>query len=310
MSATPLLRVRDLTVTYRSGAHGLRGVSFDVAEGERIGIVGESGCGKTTLVRALLGLLPAGTVIGGTLALGTTDLQRASAAAWLGIRGKLVGYVPQNPLAAFDPLHSVGSQLAEAWTVHRRPIASAAIAERLARAGITDAARLQRRRPHAWSGGMLQRAAIVAATALRPALVLADEPTSALDRPLARQTLALLAQWSHSLVMVTHDLDLLDGLVDRVLVFYAGRIVEELPAAALPGGTRHPYTRALLASLPRGSTLPAELSGDPPPSTAEEDGCAFRPRCARAGAVCGAVPALWAGVACHRPVDLRAEATP
>ncbi len=215
------------------------------------------------------------------------------------VRGRLVGYVPQNPLAAFDPLRSVGHHLREAWAAHGRSVTDSELVAQLEAVGILEPGPALRQRPATWSGGMLQRAAIVAATAHEPPLVLADEPTSALDRPLARSMLDLLRRRSLSLVVVTHDLDLVPGLVDRVVVMYAGRIVEDRPAADLIDRPAHPYTVALLGSLPRPGRLPDDLPGDPPALTGGDDGCSFAPRCARAEPGCrSAVPALVDGVAC------------
>lgn len=317
---SPLLRLDGLDVVYPGrrgrGAWALRQVDLAIGAGERVAIVGESGCGKTTLLRALLGVLPARARVGGAAVLapppgeqgrnaGAVDLAGASERRLRLVRGRLVGYVPQNPLAAFDPLRSVGHHLREAWAAHGRSVTDGELVAELEAVGILEPGPALRQRPATWSGGMLQRAAIVAATAHEPPLVLADEPTSALDRPLARSMLDLLRRRSLSLVVVTHDLDLVPGLVDRVVVMYAGRIVEDRPAADLLHDPTHPYTVALLRSLPRPGRLPDDLPGDPPPLTEPDEGCAFAPRCSRAEPDCRAgVPVLAGGVACllaHRP---------
>lgn len=299
-AASSLLSIHRLSVRYQNGAQALRNVSLTVNAGERIAIIGESGCGKTTLVRTLLGLLPrSATVDGNVLLDGATSLTGVSDRTLRQIRGRMIGYVPQNPQSAFDPLRSVGSQIAEAWLCHGRSISREELLDALAAVGIDDAPKLINSRPSAWSGGMLQRASILSATALRPQLVLADEPTSAVDRPLARRMLALLAERAGSLLVVTHDVDLVDGAVDRVLVMYAGRVVEDAPAAAFFARQQHPYARALLQALPRPGVLPAELPGDPPRLDRLEPGCAFAPRCPLVGPACAVEPELLCGVACH-----------
>lgn len=297
-----ILDISDLHVRFAGDAWVLRGLDLRVAEGERIAIVGESGCGKTTLVRSILGLLKDGAQVQGRLQLQGTDLARSSPRDWQAIRGQRIGFVPQNPLAALNPLASVGSQLAEAWTAHGKRINITALAAILEDVGISDALPLLGRRPAHWSGGMLQRALIVAATALRPSLVLADEPTSAVDQPLARQMLHLLAKRAGALIAVTHDLDLVDGLFDRIIVLYAGRIVEDVSTHDLFQQARHPYSQALLAALPKPGQLPEGLDGNPPSPRQPDHGCAFSPRCIRSTPTCQQSPVLAGGVACHYPV--------
>ncbi|MEZ5796784.1 MAG: ABC transporter ATP-binding protein [Paracoccaceae bacterium] len=291
------LVIRQLQVHFSNRAHVLRGIDLTVPPGERLAIVGESGCGKTTLIRALLGLLAPGARVSGQIHLDGQELPGPDPRA---LRGMLIGYVPQNPLSALNPLLPVGRQIAEAWEAHGRRITAPDLAVELTSVGIADAARVMSRRPSDWSGGMLQRGLILAATAHRPALVVADEPTSAVDRALARQMLELLAQRSGTLVAVTHDLDLIDGLVDRVVVLYGGRIVEEATAAAFLSGPRHPYARALLDALPRRGRLPRGLDGDPPSPLAPDAGCAFAPRCVSPCTRAAELPVLTRGVACHR----------
>ncbi|WP_374306555.1 oligopeptide/dipeptide ABC transporter ATP-binding protein [Dongia sp.] len=295
-----LIACRDLNVIYANGAHANRGISFTVTDGERIAIIGESGCGKSTLLRALLGLLPAATKVTGTIEVnGTGNLRDLSRKGWQAIRGTQLGYVPQNPLSAFDPLRSVGAQMKLAWTCHGERISSADLVSVLGQAGIDNAEHYLALRPRAWSGGMLQRALVVCATALRPIVVLADEPTSAIDAPLARQMLSMIAARSSTFVTVTHDINLVDGLVDRVLVMYSGRIIEDAPIARLLNTPRHPYTKVLLAALPRRGVLPQELPGEPPSLLSHDASCAFAPRCRRVHPACRVRPAIVDGVACH-----------
>lgn len=217
----PYLDVRDLHVRYPDGAHAVRGVSFTVGRGETVALVGESGCGKTTIANAVIGGLPRGSVVDGEVHFVAADGERVDllaldAGARRALRGRRIGYVPQNPFGACDPLRRVGHHVESSWRVHAlrpRPGEVATLVERL---GVPDAAQRLRGRPHTWSGGMLQRASIAGASALAPSLVLADEPTSALDRPVAWALVDLLRQLRASglgILWVTHDLSLLPGLV-------------------------------------------------------------------------------------------------
>jgi peptide/nickel transport system ATP-binding protein len=210
------LVVRDLSVRYATGRTALDGVSLTVEPGEVVAVVGESGSGKSTLLRALLGLLPRDAEVSGEVLTGRR----------LGID---VGYVGQDPYAAADPSWSVGHHVAEAWRALRRRPERGEIARRLTALGIPQAVARLKNRPAAWSGGMLQRADLVAATAHDPPLVLADEPTSALDAELAASAMEALVGTSRSLLVVSHDLELVSRYADRVLVLRIGRIVDENP---------------------------------------------------------------------------------
>jgi oligopeptide/dipeptide ABC transporter ATP-binding protein len=295
-----VLSIDGLNVRYRGGAWAVRDVGLHIARGERVAVIGESGCGKSTLVRAIIRLLPPHTQVTGRIRLGflpdMAELDRDAVAA---IRGSAIGFVPQNPLSAFNPLRSVGAQLKEAWTSHGRAIADEDLCERLADIGIGDPRGSFGRRPSAWSGGMLQRALVLAATALAPGLVLADEPTSSVDAELSEQMMQLIVDRSASLLMVTHDLSLAARHVHRILVMYGGRIVEDGPSHTVIGLPRHPYTAALLAAEPRPGVLPRELPGDPPALTDTGVACPFLPRCGTASTACRANPPLKDGVACH-----------
>lgn len=258
----PYLDVRDLHVRYPDGAHAVRGVSFTVGRGETVALVGESGCGKTTIANAVIGGLPRGSVVDGEVHFVAADGERVDllaldAGARRALRGRRIGYVPQNPFGACDPLRRVGHHVESSWRVHAlrpRPGEVATLVERL---GVPDAAQRLRGRPHTWSGGMLQRASIAGASALAPSLVLADEPTSALDRPVAWALVDLLRQLRASglgILWVTHDLSLLPGTVDEVLVLADGEVVERGATEQVLGAPQHPITRALRAAVPR---LPA-----------------------------------------------------
>lgn len=210
----------DVTITYPNGACAVSGVSFHVAEGECLALVGESGSGKTTLVRAALGLLPPRTKIGGSIRVGETEVTNADEHTLRSLRGLVVGFVAQDPFAACNPLARVRDHVAEAWRSHGTHPPEGAVTAALETLGIRDAARLARRYPHQWSGGMLQRAGIAAAGAHCPPLIVADEPTSALDAAasaIVRRLLADAAKTGIAVVVVSHDEAMLRALCHRVL---------------------------------------------------------------------------------------------
>ncbi|GEL17551.1 ABC transporter ATP-binding protein [Pseudonocardia asaccharolytica] len=244
---TPLV-VEDLTVTYPNGHRALDHVTLTVKTGERCAVVGRSGSGKTTLVHAILGLLPAGTRTAGSVRVAGREVLGAPGPTLRQLRGLLAGYVPQDPFAACDPLRTVGHHVAEAWTAHGRTPPAGAVPAALAVMGIDDSARRARHHPHQWSGGMLQRATLVAATAHTPALTLADEPTSALDAELADEALALLRRRCGALLLISHDLALVARHTESVLVLADGRAVERGPAATLLHAPAAEETRQLVAA--------------------------------------------------------------
>jgi peptide/nickel transport system ATP-binding protein len=297
---TPLLQIEHLEVEYRGGARAVRGISMHIHEGEALGLVGESGCGKTTVARAVLGLLPRGTRARGSVRVSGHEIIGRSERELRGLRGRVVGLVAQDPFAALDPVHPVGHHVGQAWKAQRERIPAGAVTERLAAVGIDEAERRARQRPFQWSGGMLQRAQIAAASARRPPLLVADEPTSALDAERADEVLTVLRGRAEGLLIISHDLRVVRAHTDRVAVMYAGRIVEELASAELDAA-RHPYTQALLAAIPRpGAGLPTPLPGEPPQLTAPDAGCPFAPRCPLCEEFCAdSVPRLEKGVACH-----------
>ncbi|WP_052850573.1 ABC transporter ATP-binding protein [Streptomyces avicenniae] len=246
-----VLDVRGLGVERPGGVRPLRSVELRVRAGECVVVVGSSGSGKTTLLRALLGLLPRSARVTGSALVGGTEVVGAQERTLRRLRGGTVGYVGQDPFASFDPLRSVGHHVAEAWRARGGAPPDGAAVARLAALGIADAAVRARHRPHAWSGGMLQRASIAAAGAHGPLLTLADEPTSALDAELADDVLAALRRDSGALLMVSHDLRLARTVADRIAVLHEGRIVEDGPAADVLGRPAHPATVALVEALPR-----------------------------------------------------------
>ena len=270
---TDLLRVRNLRVTY-PGNHGdtaaVRHVGFDLGR-ERLGIVGESGSGKSTTGRAIMGLVASpGRVEADELRLGDTDLRALSPRAWREVRGSRIGMVLQDPKFSLNPTMSVGRQVAETHRAHRRAGDPRGAALRmLASVGLREPERVYRLYPHEVSGGMGQRVMIAMMLVAEPEILIADEPTSALDVTVQLQVLAVLDELVRrrgmGLILISHNLRLVGAFCDRVLVMYAGQVVEECRAAEL-AHARHPYTRGLLASLPelghRRPELP-QLSRDP-----------------------------------------------
>ncbi|MEU0666221.1 ABC transporter ATP-binding protein [Streptomyces lavendulocolor] len=290
----------------RGGRHiaAVGGASFDLAAGECLALVGESGCGKSVLASALLGLLPGNAQTSGTAVIDGIDLLAADERTLARtVRGRRIGLVPQSPAAHLTPVRTVRAQLQETLRelsgTPRAELSAAAVAaaERAAfPPGLLD------HYPHELSGGQAQRAATALALVGDAPLLLADEPTTGLDRDLVDHTADELrrhADGGRALLLITHDLAAAERIADRVAVMYAGRIVELTGAARFFGapGPRHPYARGLLAALPERDFTPIE--GMPPELGALPDGCAFAPRCGRADDACRAVPPLRDGVACH-----------
>ncbi|HEX4769003.1 MAG TPA: ABC transporter ATP-binding protein [Lichenihabitans sp.] len=300
----PLLEVQDLSVRFGQ-LHAVRGVSLSVADGESLGMVGESGSGKSASMLAVMGLHDrhAAQVTAKRLALAGEDLGAVPESRLRDLRGGTVGMVFQDPLTALNPLYTAGFQIAEVLRRHRglkRPDAKAGAVDLLAQVGVPDPKRRADQYPHQFSGGMRQRVMIASALAGRPRLLIADEPTTALDVTVQAEIVRLIrdiqARSGLGLVWVTHDLALLARIADRVLVMYAGQVVEEAPAAQLYAAPRHPYTAALLSSVarldqPRGQRARAIL-GQPPRLDRPINGCAFAPRCPLRFDRCTEVPPL------------------
>ncbi|MEM7021912.1 MAG: ABC transporter ATP-binding protein [Pseudomonadota bacterium] len=302
MSAeAPLLAVDGLTVDFASGGPPIRAnddINLEVRSGEVLGIVGESGSGKTVLCKTILRLLaePPARIVAGGIHFKGEDLTRLDEAAMRQLRGDAIAMVFQNPMTSFNPLWTMGDQLTEGLRLHRglsRRAAATAGIELLARVGIPSPEIRIRDYPTQWSGGMLQRAAIAMAVAMEPALLLADEPTTALDVTIQDQILALLldlqARTGMALVMVSHDLGIISETCDRVVVMYAGRILEMVASAALFARPGHPYSEGLLASIPSLDDASAGLEpipGQPPDLTDLGPGCPFAPRCRYASEDC------------------------
>ncbi len=299
----PLLSVRGLTLSFRRGREALRAVSdvsFDVYRGKTLGLVGESGCGKSVTSLSLLRLLPdEATIDGGRVLWQGRDLLALPERELRRVRGRHVAMVFQDPMTSLNPVYTVGWQIVEAIRIHEtvsRRAARARAVELLRAVGIADPASRVDAYPHELSGGMRQRALIAIALACGPEVLIADEPTTALDVTVQAQILELLrglqAERGMGMVLVSHDLGVVARYADEVAVMYAGRVVERCPSRALFGGARHPYTRALLASLPpagaswhrgaegRPARLPT-LEGSVPGPGEPLPGCRFEPRCAR-----------------------------
>lgn len=296
-----LLSVRGLTIAFTASRRDItvvRDVSFDLAPGEALGIVGESGCGKTVTARSLLGLLPAGGhVAAGSALFAGLDLAAAPEREFARIRGKAIALISQDPVSGLDPSFKVGSQLAEVVRRHSsltRGQARARAAELLGMVKLPEPQDTLSRYPHELSGGMAQRVSIALALAGNPRLLIADEPTTALDVTVQAEILALLRDLRERLgmaiILVTHDWGVLADLCDRAMVMYAGEVVEEASVQQIYSSPRHPYTEALLAANPHlapvGDTLPA-IPGTVPPPSAWPDGCHFRARCRYATKACG-----------------------
>jgi len=290
-----LLGVRDLRVDFRGSGSvvpAVRGISLSVEAGEVVGVVGESGSGKSAAMLALTGLLPAGARASGSVRLSGRELLGAREEDLRRVRGSQIGMVFQDALSALNPTMPVGRQLAEAAARHLHLGPRAAhdrAVELLAAVGLPDPVRRAGEYPHRWSGGMRQRALVAMALAARPRLVLADEPTSALDAELAAEIADLLlrlrAEAGTAVLVSSHDLGLIARTADRVLVMYAGRIVEGGAVEDVFLRPAHPYTAALLGALP-GGLRPGEslrpIPGDPPDPSRVGPGCAFAPRCGHA----------------------------
>ncbi len=316
-----MLQVRDLFVRFQKDGGtfaAVDGISFSIERGETLGLIGESGCGKTTVALSLLRLLPRDARVSGRVELSGQDLMALPERALARVRGSQIAMVFHDPLAALNPVLRVGAQIAEGLRAHRaldRRSARASTLELLRRVGLEGkSADLH---PHQLSGGMRQRALIAMAVACGPAVLVADEPTSALDPVVQAEIVVLLRSLQRergiALLVATHDLAFAARLCDRLAVLYAGRIVEHAGATELLAHPRHPYTAGLLRSLPpplgAGRDAPLDpVAGSPPPPWALPSGCRFRDRCPRAREDCAANDPELVGtggreVACLHPLE-------
>jgi peptide/nickel transport system ATP-binding protein len=301
----PLIEVSDLAISIptESGTiEAVRNISLVIEPGETVGIVGESGSGKTMLALSLLGLLPGAARVSGSVRLDGEELTGGSESRWRSVRGDRIAMVFQDPMTALNPMYQVGWQVAECVRLHRKAPRGAAwqrAVELLGAVGLPEPARIARRYPHELSGGMRQRVVIAMAIANEPELLIADEPTTALDVTVQAQILDLLrtirAETGAAMILISHDLGVVAGVADRVLVMYAGKAVEVGPVNDVFASPRMPYTAGLLASLPsldgRRERL-ASIPGTPPSGIGYGPGCAFAPRCPIAAAACAEQPAL------------------
>lgn len=295
--------VAGLSIAYHIDGKWLRAVrnvSFDVSRGQILAIVGETGSGKSSIGKALMRILPyQGRVVSGSVKIEGQEMLALSERELRQLRGKYIGYVPQQPSAAFNPTMTIGRQVAEALVVHggfRYRDATEVVCKTLAGMGLREPERLVRAYPHQLSGGMLQRAMIASALIAQPRMLIADEPTSALDVRIQRQILDLLRRVRDerglATVLITHDLGAVAEIADLLMVLYAGRMVEFGPADRVLTSPRHPYTKGLIESSPgRGQAHKSRLTALPgaplgPFEVDCEAGCPFRSRCSRANADC------------------------
>lgn len=301
-NAPPLMEIDNLVVTFGDASSGVRivdGVSLKLGVAETLGIVGESGCGKSILSLSILQLLPRGaTISGGTIRLAGRELTKLSDRDIRDLRGNEISMVFQEPMTALNPVLTIGAQLAEVFRVHQS--ASRAEARKLAvdalrAVGVASPETRVRSYPAQLSGGMRQRVMIAMALACRPKVLIADEPTTALDVTIQAQILDLIRKlgedYNTSVIFISHDLGVIAEVSDRVAVLYSGIVVEEAPTAELFDNPRHPYTQGLLAALPQPDAEEApdqlfEIAGTVPAPGARPQGCRFHPRCAQARERC------------------------
>jgi peptide/nickel transport system ATP-binding protein len=307
MVNTPLLSVQNLRGALET-AHGqveaLRGLNFDMQRGEKLGLIGESGCGKSLTALAIMGLLPERSQVNGSIALDGTELIGMPDEDMCKIRGARIGMIFQEPMTALNPLQTIGHQIAEPLLLHQRMTVSAAklrTVELLERVQLPRAKERLQAYPHQLSGGQRQRVMMAMALACQPDILIADEPTTALDVTVQKEVLALISQLvsedGMGLLLISHDLGLMRDQVDRVMVMYGGAVVESAPTEALFQTRLHPYTQGLFAARPqlglkRGTRL-STIPGQVPDLSNWPSACAFADRCAHAETSCRAsLPAL------------------
>ncbi|WP_439534431.1 ABC transporter ATP-binding protein [Polymorphobacter sp.] len=314
----PLLEIENLSVSFRTPRGIVRAVdsvSFSLEPGRCLGIVGESGSGKSQTMLGLLGLLPSNGMVSGSALFNGEQMVGMPRSRLDQLRGSALALIFQDSITGLTPHMRIGDQLAEVLQVHSglsRRAAWAEAAQLLEIVQISEPERRLKQYPHELSGGMRQRVMIAMALLCKPALLIADEPTTALDVTVQASILRAFAKLKQhtdtAIILITHDLGVVAGLCDEVAVMYAGRLVERAPAQALFSDPKHPYTRGLLACMPRPDTDPLDelpvIAGQPPDLGALPAGCAFSPRCPQAGPVCADTPPALRqsparAVACH-----------
>jgi len=305
-----LLKVQDLRVSfslYGQKLEAVRGVSFEIGPSESVGIVGESGCGKSAAVQAILRLSPA--TVQGSVWFSRENLLEKSEKELRKIRGLQIGMVFQDPMSALNPSMTIGDQIAEGLIYHglaTRGEAKKAVVELLREVEISHPEERARQYPHQLSGGMRQRVLIAIAIAANPKLLIADEPTTALDATIQAQILDLLKRKckNASLLLITHDLSVVDKMCEQTLVFYAGKIVERGPTSEILANPRHPYTQMLLRAVPRldrpRSEMLETIGGSPPNLLHPPKGCPFAERCPHTMTACEKEPPFFGSAACWR----------
>lgn len=311
----PILEVRDLEVSFGS-TRILRGVSFDLEAGQTLGVVGESGCGKSMTGFAVMGMLQSpGKVSAGSIKLEGRELVGLRERDYRQIRGDQIALVMQDPFTSLNPMMRIGDQIAEAFVLHQDlnwKTARERAVDMLGKVGVPSPASSARKYPHQMSGGQRQRVVIAMAFACKPKVLIADEPTTALDVTLQAQILRLIRQLQEeektAVMMISHDIGAIASISQRIAVFYAGRIVEMGPAAQVLQEPAMPYTKALLNALPdpKKDRLEA-IKGQPPDFSTLGKECAFRPRCPYAIDKCAEEPGLIQIGADHRSACWRAE---
>jgi oligopeptide/dipeptide ABC transporter ATP-binding protein len=317
-----VLSIRDLTVSFGPGRQAVNGISIDVGSGETVAVVGESGCGKSLTALALMGLLPTGATASGSAVLRDVELIGLRGRRQREVRGRRVSMIFQDAATALNPLMSIGAQIEEVLVIHgigNRAERRKTAIELLRSVGVPDPEIRARNLPHQLSGGMRQRAMIAGALAGNPELIVADEPTTALDVTVQAQVLNLLREATRSAAMlfITHDMGVVAELADRVVVMYAGVVAESGPLDEILQRPHHPYTSALLASIPDPDAsidddLPT-IPGRVPPLGERGSGCPFADRCPRRTDVCEEMPPLAPTtthesslVACWHPLNVDA----
>ncbi len=330
---SPLLEVRNLRTHFftREGVvHAVDGISYTLDKGKTLGIVGESGCGKSVSAMSILRLIPdpPGKIVDGSIMFEGRDLVKATEKEMQSIRGDDISMIFQDPMTSLNPVLKIGKQLTEGMRLHMglsKKDADDRAVELLEAVGMPDARRRLKDYPHQFSGGMRQRVMIAMALACEPKLLIADEPTTALDVTIQAQILDLLRRlqerFGMSILLITHDLGVVAGLAEEIIVMYAGQIVEQATVEDLFANPQHPYTEALLASIPPldrvGHARLANIPGMPPDLVHPPEGCRFQPRCKECCQLClpidpvlvpygGGVPGHL--VACHAYRDAREEA--